>query len=142
MNLIFTLGKEYFGTSKADAQANLLLSLTTCLIAFLESNICVFDVNMKQNSFQQTDVDMADNISNDEMLLKRRNSQDEGKETNLKDSKVGVKIRINLDFSCFLTRLKIRRSIRMAKETVYKVNIIRLIVQYTIAHKLCLEQMY
>ena len=92
MNLILTLGKEYFGTSKADAQANLLLSLTTCLIAFLESNMCVFDVNMKQNSVQQTGVDMADNISNEEMLLKRKNSQDEGKETNLKDSKVDIEV--------------------------------------------------
>ena len=92
MNLILTLGKEYFGTSKADAQANLLLSLTTCLIAFLESNICVFDVNMKQNSVQQTGVDMADNISNEEMLLKRKNIKDEGKETTVKDSKVDIEV--------------------------------------------------
>ena len=101
MNLIFTLGKEYFGTSKADAQANLLLSLTTCLIAFLESNLCVFDVTMKQNSVQQTDVDMADNISFDEMLLKRKNSQDEGKETKVKDSKVDIEVESEMTNALF-----------------------------------------
>ena len=102
MNLILTLGKEYFGTSKADAQANLLLSLTTCLIAFLESNLCVFDVNMKQNSVQQTGVDMADNISNDEMLLKRKNSQDERKETKVKDSKVDIEVESEMTNALFL----------------------------------------
>ena len=102
MNLIFTLGKEYFGTSKADAQANLLLSLTTCLIAFLESNMCIFDVTMKQNSVQQTGVDMADNISDEEIILKRKNSQDEGKETQLKDSKVDVEVESEMTNALFL----------------------------------------
>ena len=122
MNLILTLGKEYFGTSKADAQANLLLSLTTCLIAFLESNICVFDVNMKQNSVQQTGVDMADNINNEEVLLKRKNSQDEGKETNLKDSKVDIEVESEMTNALFLLAVHLHTIVnRKVRKNVFTI---------------------
>ena len=57
---------------------------------------------MKQNSVQQTGVDMADNINNEEVLLKRKNSKDEGKETNLKDSKDDIEVESEMTNALFL----------------------------------------
>ena len=50
--------------------------------------MCVFDMNVMQNSFQssqQNGVDLVDNIRNKEMFLKGKNCQNDCRETKGKD---------------------------------------------------------